>query len=146
MAIAVAPLTTAVLGSVAPDQAGLASGINNAVARVAGLLAIAVLGVVVTEAYGRSLDRRLDRAGIAPATAVPAGERSKLGAARPSAGLSAGERRAAQDAIAGALVDSFRSLMTIALFLSVLASASALILIRPKAGPGRGTIPRGGAS
>jgi EmrB/QacA subfamily drug resistance transporter len=141
MAIAVAPLTTAVLGSVAPDQAGLASGINNAVARVAGLLAIAVLGVVVTEAYGRSLDRRLDRAGIAPATAVPAGERSKLGAARPSAGLSAGERRAAQDAIAGALVDSFRSLMTIALFLSVLASASALILIRPKAGPGRGTIP-----
>jgi EmrB/QacA subfamily drug resistance transporter len=59
MAISVAPLTTVVMGAVDPDHAGAASGINNAVARVAGLLAIAVFGIVMVSAFGVRLDHEL---------------------------------------------------------------------------------------
>jgi EmrB/QacA subfamily drug resistance transporter len=52
LAITVAPLTSAVLGSIHPDQAGIGSAINNAVSRVAGLVAIAMTGTIV----GTTLD------------------------------------------------------------------------------------------
>lgn len=47
LSITVAPLTAAVLGSIHPEQAGIASAINNAVARVAGLIAVALIGAIV---------------------------------------------------------------------------------------------------
>ena len=59
MAVSVAPLTTVVMGTVDQAHAGAASGINNAVARVAGLLAIAVFGIVMMQAFGVSLNHRL---------------------------------------------------------------------------------------
>jgi EmrB/QacA subfamily drug resistance transporter len=64
MAITVAPLTTTVMGSVSEEQAGVASGINNAVSRTAGLLAIAVFGVVILHAFSHDLGLRLNEFGF----------------------------------------------------------------------------------
>jgi hypothetical protein len=59
LAVSVAPLTTVAMSAVKQDRAGTASGINNAVARVAGLLSIAVLGVAMVSAFSSQLKRSL---------------------------------------------------------------------------------------
>src|ERR1700691_3393823 len=59
MTVTVAPLTTVVMNSVKEDRVGTASGINNAIARVAGVLAIAILGIVVVKAFSFHLNRSL---------------------------------------------------------------------------------------
>jgi EmrB/QacA subfamily drug resistance transporter len=59
MAITVAPLTTVVMSSVDQDHAGTASGINNAVSRIAGVLAIAVFGVVLVTSFSSHLNQSL---------------------------------------------------------------------------------------
>ncbi|HEX8159439.1 MAG TPA: MFS transporter [Solirubrobacteraceae bacterium] len=56
----VAPLTAAVLSDADESNAGIASGVNNAIARVAGLLAVAAVGAVVSAQFSSTLDRRLD--------------------------------------------------------------------------------------
>jgi EmrB/QacA subfamily drug resistance transporter len=59
LAMTVAPLTATVLDAADEQHAGVASGVNNAIARVAGLLAIAVVGAVVAAQYGSALDDRV---------------------------------------------------------------------------------------
>src|SRR5260370_41158824 len=67
MAISVAPLTTVVMSSVGQDRAGTASGISNVVARVAGALAVAILGIVMVKLFSSSLNRSLTRGLLPPA-------------------------------------------------------------------------------
>jgi EmrB/QacA subfamily drug resistance transporter len=59
LAVSVAPLTTVVMSSVHPDRVGTASGINNAVARIAGVLAVAVIGILMVDAFGHRLQQLL---------------------------------------------------------------------------------------
>jgi EmrB/QacA subfamily drug resistance transporter len=80
MAATVAPLTATVLGATEPARAGVASGINNALARVASLLAIALIGVLVSLRFDDALAGRLGR--DVPRAAVAALESRPL--TRPS--------------------------------------------------------------
>ena len=63
----VAPLTNTVLGAVPQHHAGVASGANNAISRVAGLLAIAAVGAIVSAQFGSALDRELAGRSLTPA-------------------------------------------------------------------------------
>jgi len=132
MAMTVAPLTTTVLNSVDREQEGTASGINNAVARVAGLLAIAALGIVASRTFDTTLTRRLSEPGFSDAARqIPQSERNKLGAAQPPSGLPAAEAARVREAIAFSLTAAFRVLTRICALLALLGSISAAVLIPP---------------
>jgi hypothetical protein len=61
LACTVAPLTATVLSDADESNAGIASGINNAIARVAGLLAIAAVGAVISAQFTTALNQHLGR-------------------------------------------------------------------------------------
>jgi EmrB/QacA subfamily drug resistance transporter len=62
----VAPLTATVLSDADESNAGIASGVNNAIARIAGLLAIAAVGAVISAQFSATLDQRLDHRRLSP--------------------------------------------------------------------------------
>ena len=130
MAITVAPLTTIVMSSVSQDRVGTASGINNAVARVAGVLAIAVLGIVMVKAFGSRLDRNL--AGfVLPSTISQAihAQEIKLAGLQLPAGLGHDMQNAIKKSFAEAFVFGFRTVMLICAALSVVSALAAWRLI-----------------
>jgi EmrB/QacA subfamily drug resistance transporter len=128
MGITVAPLTAAVLNSVDKDDQGAASGINNAVARVAALLAIAVFGIVVASTFRRSLDVALDAARVSsPVRRLLEPERVKLGAMKPPAGVPPAQARVIERAVGASLHRSFRDVAWICAALAVVSSACAAL-------------------
>ena len=134
MAISVAPLTTAVMSSVEVKHAGIASGVNNAASRAAGLLAVAVLGVVILGSFGRALDARvagLDLPGEV-GQALEA-QRVRLAAAAVPENLSAEVRAAIEQAIAESFVAGFRLVMIIATALALLSALAAAVFIQEPA-------------
>jgi EmrB/QacA subfamily drug resistance transporter len=131
MSISVAPLTTTVMGAVESRHAGIASGINNAVSRCAGLLAVAVMGILMLGLFSRGLDRRLAGLDLPPqAKTAMAGQREKLAALEIPAGLAEPARTAARSAVDRAFLDGFRGVLLSAAGLALLASLSAAWLIR----------------
>jgi EmrB/QacA subfamily drug resistance transporter len=130
MTVTVAPLTTTVMSSLDPARAGLASGINNAVSRAAGLLAIALLSVVMNAAFDRALDARLKPLRVAPPLAAEVeAQRGRLAAIRLSDQAAPAERQAVEQAVAAAFVSGFRRVMGIAALLALASSLGAWRLI-----------------
>jgi MFS family permease len=127
IAITVAPVTTVVMSSVGPNHAGTASGVNNAVARVAGVLAIAILGGVMAQAFGYKLKDSL-RSRDLPVDALHEIQSNliRLGALEPPSGLDVGMRTILQSDITRAFLFSFRLIMCVCAGLAVLSAGIAM--------------------
>lgn len=131
MAISVAPLTTAVMGSVSQNHAGIASGVNNAVARTASLVAIAVFGIIMLHVFKAQLNRKLVESALPAAVAQSIQEQSnKLAAIEVPAGQSPDTAQSLHRVIDESFVYGFRSVMAIGALLAMASSVTAVILIR----------------
>ena len=136
MGITVAPLTTAVMGSVSSSHAGIASGVNNAVSRTAGVLALATIGAVALLLFSNALTTRSAALNLSTADqAALQAEASKLGGAQPPASLPAAQRDPVQQAIKLAFVDTFRVVMVIGAAMAWLSAALAWLLVDPRLAP-----------
>ena len=137
MAVSVAPLTTTVMGAVDVQRAGVASGVNNAVSRAAGLIAIAVLGIVILSVFESSLDSHLAGLHLASATQqMIETQRTKLVGIAIPAGVSNSLYAALERAIDESFVAGFRVVMLVCAALAAASALSALLLIE---GKGSGT-------
>jgi hypothetical protein len=124
----VAPLTTTVMNSAPAQHAGSASGINNAISRVAGLLAIGLLGIIIV-ASTRSAVRVFDR-GLPAQVRRTLESDSLLTGRTPDRGYPAALRPAAQRAVNQAYAIGFRDVMLVCTALAWISAFSALSVPR----------------
>lgn len=130
MAVTVAPLTTVVMNSVNQDRVGAASGINNAVARVAGVLAIAVLGIVMVKAFDSRLNQSLTHFAVPPGALqeLHANE-SRLAGLQVPVSLDPGMADSIRESIREAFVFGFRIVMMICAGLALASASVAWVMI-----------------
>jgi MFS family permease len=128
MSISVAPLTTVVMGALPQNRVGVGSGINNAVSRVASLLAVAVCGLLMATVFNSSLNRRLDQLALTPSA------RSQVDAQRPQLAAMVTDNPAVRAAVDSAFTDGYRVIQWLAAVLAVLSALIAALLIRSHRG------------
>lgn len=144
MAISVAPLTTTVMNAVPTRQAGAASGVNNAVARTAGVLAVAVFGVLVFGRFRAELAERAGRVSQAPAVrAFLAEAGTRIAGATTPDDLPEPVARALREAVDRSFTTAFRMAMLVAAGLAVAAAVSGGWLIEGRPGTRGRTARRG---
>jgi EmrB/QacA subfamily drug resistance transporter len=127
MTISVAPLTTTVMNAVPQSESGLASGINNAVSRLASLLAVAVFGAILVTVFNRALTRSLDK------LALPPNVRAQIDAARPLLAATRNPSPAVQRAITDSFIAGYHSVIWIAAALAAVSAVAAWLFIEPAA-------------
>jgi MFS family permease len=130
----VAPLTATVLADADESNAGIASGVNNAIARVAGLLAIAALGAVVAASFASSIDRELSGRRLSPAAqqAVTEAKRRTLATADVSH-VPPAERPLVANAVEDASVHAFHLGMGLSAVLVALGGLLGLVgIVNPR--------------
>ena len=120
LALTVAPLTASVLAAVDDSRSGIASGVNNAVSRVAGLLAIAVMGTFISAQFGATLDDRLGDRLVQPAakTALEDAKDRPLAVSSPGT-VPPPEREALESVTRDASVDAFHLGMGISAIIAI---------------------------
>ncbi len=123
MAISVAPLTTTVMNSVPENEAGVASGVNNAVSRLASLLSVAVFGLVLYLGFSHALDHKLAALHLAPAVRaqVEANRTSLAAVSYPDAKL--------QGVIYDAFLVGYREILWLASALAAVAALCGFFLL-----------------
>src|SRR5438067_8864785 len=133
MTITVAPLTTAVMGSVEQRHAGIASGINNAVSRTAGLLAIAVFGIVALAVFTSSLESHLVTLHLSPSIQqLIDAHRTRLAGISIPPNLCGEAQTALKRPIDESFVSAFRLVSLLGAALALLSALSAWLLIEGK--------------
>jgi EmrB/QacA subfamily drug resistance transporter len=134
MAISVAPLTTVVMDTVDSNRAGTASGINNAVARVAALLAVAILGIAMVSAFSYRMNQSLKQLNLpADVTRSLQSNEIKLAALPVPAGIDSSTAAALRTSIDRAFVSGFRLIMLICACLAVASAGFAWRMITMRA-------------
>lgn len=137
MGVTVAPLTTTVMSSLQSHFAGTASGINNSVSRVAGVLAIAVLGSLAILVFSADLERRTAELDLsAPARDAIEAEAVKLGDATVPESVPPAYAGKVADDINQAFVSTFRLILIICGLMAWVSAVVAVLYIdnRPQSG------------
>jgi EmrB/QacA subfamily drug resistance transporter len=130
MAVSVAPLTTVVMSSVDQNRAGAASGINNAVARVASVLAVAILGVVMVKVFDSRLNLSLNGRVLPPGILQYLRLNSiKLAGLDLPSGLDTDTTALIRASISHAFVFGFRTVMLICAGLCMASALVAWVMI-----------------
>lgn len=130
MGITVAPLTTAVMTAVPRAQVGVASGVNNAVARTAGVLALAVLGGVALLSFRQTLVGSMHTFDLSEEQMLLlADEAREFGNAQPPAGLDPTTEAAIRQVIDHALLDTFRRTALLCAGLGLLSAGAGAVFI-----------------
>jgi EmrB/QacA subfamily drug resistance transporter len=133
LSIVVPAVTTVALNSVDVGHSGLASAINNAFSQTAGLLAVAVLGVLMFSVFGGALDARLENLDLpVEARQYLEGEKAKLGGAEVPEVLAKRPAAAVERAIDGAFVSGYRVVMFVIAGMALASALSAALLIKSK--------------
>jgi len=123
MSASVAPLTTTVMAAVADRFSGIASGVNNAISRVANLFAIALFGVIILQFFNSSLAERLAKSQLSAEQQATIQDRSEdLAEIKIPSSFSSTEQQQADDCIDKSFLYSFRQIMYLCAALAVLSS------------------------